>query len=794
MITNRKNLYFAASVIFCTFFFTDFTNLPARELVKNPGFENGRENWEGWDADEEAVSGHAQSGSMALRLNGAAESRSVNQIVSVAENTAYIVSGYIKTESLTKTARFKVYFLDSTDKQIGKSSIVFGSTSGYADYEKKVYDILETPADTVKIKILCQVEPGASGTAYFDDISILEKKSADQEIKNIPKVQKETGTPSLPKTDAMVIEVSPRAAVYNTINRAVSAARQGCIIKIHPGVYPETVEINTENITLEAVDPRNPPELDGADIKFRMQEKEWKRVEGKIFKTRYTWPHQQPADKEYTDYNDGSFFLNLYEDGIFLRGSWLVHEKKEGGLYRTIEQLNPSNTPGLPWSLSIKPNLDRIPGRFLYKPQEGELYVWSAKDDDPGNHVYEIPVIETLIKINAAGVKIRNLVIKNSCYFAVAVNNAKNCIIEDCFFINNYRPLRVANSPNLTVKKTFIQRLGFWERFWYSHTKGSYLHGGGVHIEGGDNANCLFYSNVLCGYYGGLMPAESRNIKIYDNIFSYGISSLISSASEEGEYDLKIFRNIMHHCDQQAIGLNGLRTGNAWIYRNVVYRCGSLVKGMTPDSGRAHFYHNTCALMGQIVGHWYAEPINKKHIYKNNIFYSRYLTNAAGIDIADFFKTGKTSGEYAGWSYMPFTSGPDLDYNLYWKENDTPVFRLLKPVDRKFINFDEWRKEFDIEQHGLWADPGFAKNAEIKKIKIEELCLDKLSIADYRSVIKEGYEKLFCKYFNEIYNYFALSAASPAVNAGVILPKEWPDLTLVRDGKPDLGAIEASSR
>jgi len=302
------------------------------------------------------------------------------------------------------------------------------------------------------------------------------------------------------------------------------------------------------------------------------------------------------------------------------------------------------------------------------------------------------------------------------------------------------------------------------------------------------------------------MPAGGLNMEIHDNIFARVFSSHISVSNNEGEYNLRVYRNIFHHTDQQAIGLVGFHSGKAWIYRNVIYRSGSFSKNRGPTGEgivpKAFLYNNTLVCIKRMIGHWYIQPIRKNHVYLNNVFYFRTFR-----DLKTFPRTGGHAERYfkvlhnEGWKFYPFTDGPELDYNIYWTpRKDDHVMSLIKRMPpetgrRRYTrytkgDYEHWKRKLGIEPHGIQADPLLANRAEFEKADLAKLGYDRLSTMDYRKIIQEGYEKLFRKQFDELYNLFALSEDSLAIDRGTPIPKDWPDLSVVKDGKPDIGAIE----
>jgi hypothetical protein len=602
----------------------------------------------------------------------------------------------------------------------------------------------------------------------------------------------ESGSDSNPGTDSLP---------FRTIQRGVNTASAGDTILVAPGTYHEAVIVTTSNLTLQGLDPNNPPVLDGADPNFNPT---WQHVQGNIYKTSYTWYKPQLTDAQYMSYfggmNENAVAFQVYEDGELLRGYRNFNDPDYtlgvAGAYRTLAELDPANDNGQLPTAYIKHDL-RIPGRFLYDEGAGELYVWSADEDNPSNHEYSIPVIFRLVDVRADGVKLKNLVIKHAEGYSVVLDNVNDCIIEDNFFISNIYDIWPSSAENIIIRRNFMQNKGFWERYWYYSTKGTVLWSYSINLPGGTaNRNTEIYENVISGNYSGIL-ARAVDSKIHDNIISKSMSTHINPTEyhELESYDLEIYRNILHHVDYDAIGLSNFGTGPIWIYRNLFYRNLDLTKdgGSTSSSGsdgKSYLYHNTFAFFRYITNHPYSIPSNKNTIYRNNIFYPKYLTSYE-------MYWNYQNKDPAIWNFFPFVNGPDADYDLYWEvdgSDDIPYgisYFSTTSSARRYNNgeFGQLQSETGLEPNGFEADPLFVNKAEFEALDVSTINYDTFSDMDYRNVIG-NYQSLFNQHFNQIFNEFELQPSSPALNAGEVLPPSWPDSVTISDGAPDIGAFE----
>jgi hypothetical protein len=589
---------------------------------------------------------------------------------------------------------------------------------------------------------------------------------------------------------------------FRTIQRAVNVASAGDTILVGPGTYHEAVVINTPNLTIQGLDSTNPPVLDGADQNFNPT---WTHVQGNIYKTAYSWYKPQLTDSQYMSYFGGMYdytvALQVYEDGELLRGYRNLNDPDYtlgvAGAYRTLAELDPANDNGDLPPAYVKHDL-RIPGRFLYDQGAGELYVWSADEDNPNNHNYSIPVIFRLVDVKANGFKLKNFVIKHAEGYSVVLNDVNDCMIEDNFFISNIYGIWPNSAENIIIRRNFMQNKGFWERYWYYDTKSTVLWSYAIDLEGGTaNRNTEIYENVISGNYIAIR-AKAVDSKIHDNIISKGMSVLINPTEyhEAETYDLEIYHNIIHHGDYDAIGVSNFGTGPIWIYRNLFYRNLDLNRdggstASTGSDGVSYFYHNIHAFSRWINNHPYALPSHKNTIYRNNIFYLKYLTQS------EMYWSYQGKNPANGWDYFPFDNGPDADYNLYWEVDgsDDPTYGIsyfgTTSSARRYSNgeFGLMQSETGLEPNGSESDPLFVNKAEFETLDVSTINYDQFSNMDYRNVIG-NYQSLFNQHFNQIFNEFVLQSGSPALNAGEVLPSSWPDTITIGDGQPDIGAFE----
>ena len=610
---------------------------------------------------------------------------------------------------------------------------------------------------------------------------------------------------AVPQGEPSAIIVDPTAAqeedrLFRTIQRAVDQAAVGDTILVKEGTYHETVTVRKKGITIAAFDPCRPPVIDGADQTFGQPA--WEHVEGKVYRTAYTWYKPQLTSREFNRYNGGLSAdyipMQVYEDDVLLRGyvgGFADHGTSGyGAPYDDVNQLDPMSPmfhPGAWYKDEI-----RIPGRFMYDEQEARLYVWSAAEDHPGTHTYSVPVLENLVILKASAVTLRHLVLTHSAGYAVIVEDlAHDAWIENCYFINDMYSIYGKRADNLNIVRNFFQQKGMWERYWYYDCKETVLWAHAIALEHYPDLTMRhteIQSNVIHGYYAAILANGRAAIR--DNILSHCMSTHVNIDRDCPK--ILMYRNICHHVDDSSIGLSAVSGGAIWVFRNLFYRCGSLNKAGTdqPDATRAmcYFYHNTFALCDLISHHPYDYPVFKSHVYRNNIFYLKYLDPGS-----ELYWRYADKDPSLGWSFLPFTNGPDVDYNLYWIGPSGPsryiaYFSYAGDVAGGYLydDFAKMQRDTELDPHGLQADPLFRAKQQLDGEESETMPYDTLSVMDYRDVIEEGLPGLLEAQFRRFYELFAVEEDSPAVDAGTPLPLEWADMALIHDGKPDIGTWE----
>lgn len=590
--------------------------------------------------------------------------------------------------------------------------------------------------------------------------------------------------------------------LFRSLQQAVDQAQPGDTILVKKGTYHETVTVDKKGITIAAFDPSRPPVIDGADQSLGRLN--WEHVQGKVYRARYAWYKSQLTAAEFDRYGGGKsphhIAMQVYEDSILLRGyvgSFTdYHNWGYGAPYTRISQLDPTSTSFYPDS-TMKPDI-RIPGRFLYDEVNEDLYVWSAASDNPDSHEYSIPVLENLLVLKAPEVTIRNLVLQYSAGYAVVVEDGADAAqVLDCFLVNDMYAVYVKHANDVLIARNFIQQRGMWERYWYYDCKNTVLWAHSIDLyEEDHNRRTEICGNVIHGNYSAMYVCS--NTEIHDNILSHCMSTHINV--EPTSTDVYVYGNAFHHIDDNSIGVSQQQGGPIWVFRNLFYDCRALNKAgaNTRDAaqGRCYFYQNTFALGAMVAHHPYDYPVYGNHVYRNNIFHLAYR----GTFEQYWSYTRKAPS--LDWDFFPFENGPDADYNLYWEVNPRDgnegiahfCYEGGAHTQYAFEEFDRMQKETGLDPHGWQADPVFRGKLALEDPNVEVLPYDMLSLMDYIEILPEDLTYWLGLQFHRFFNLFGVEAASPAVESGIQLPAEWPDVTQARPAHPSLGAWEVHAQ
>ena len=228
---------------------------------------------------------------------------------------------------------------------------------------------------------------------------------------------------------------------------------------------------------------------------------------------------------------------------------------------------------------------------------------------------------------------------------------------------------------------------------------------------------------------------DGARIEIYENLFARALTPIAFGGPEGTKDDIYIYRNVF---DLRG-GVNYGRPSekNPDVMPHPAARAFS--DHGSPPWPKMSIYHNTFVTLGGAMdlgtmGHLNAE---RPRAVFNNIFF-----NFRGL----------------GGLRPPNHELGQADGNLYWSPGGEKTAATY---------FNRFRNSPAFEQSKTVYAPGLTANSLAIDPKLITTTADWPNAGDYR-----------------------LQKGSPAINAGVALPAEWPDSLKVQDsGKPDIGAF-----
>ncbi|MBN1601840.1 MAG: hypothetical protein JW915_09535 [Chitinispirillaceae bacterium] len=156
-------------------------------LLTDAGFE---QDGLGWNIFGASVSATAHAGKYGVMVKNAIPAWSgAEQVVVLPENASKVViAGWIRAENVVKgkedweTARIGIEFLDNQGALVGGYPPVTGSAVGTRKWEKVTMDYM-VPQGAKSIKVQAALG-NATGTAYFDNLSLFVHDKNDKQLKN----------------------------------------------------------------------------------------------------------------------------------------------------------------------------------------------------------------------------------------------------------------------------------------------------------------------------------------------------------------------------------------------------------------------------------------------------------------------------------------------------------------------------------------------------------------------------------------------------------------------------------
>lgn len=231
---------------------------------------------------------------------------------------------------------------------------------------------------------------------------------------------------------------------------------------------------------------------------------------------------------------------------------------------------------------------------------------------------------------------------------------------------------------------------------------------------------------------------SGAKIEIYQNVFRRCLTALAFGGPEDTRDQLFIYRNIV---DLRSPVWTGRPRGNrpkpAFSYGKLMGDHGS------PPWPAMNIYHNTFVMRGPartggMTSLTHSKPEHPRKAF-NNVFL--HLARLPGYGLPDADR------------------GVIADGNIYW----SPAAVGKKPA----AFFGRFRRSRQFTASKAKYPLGTSTNSQLADPKFRSVPEDPAKTSDYRP-----------------------QPGSPLINAGVSIPKEWPDVANIKDpGKPDVGAL-----
>ena len=144
-------------------------------MLPDGDFEGSNLAWSGINCGQKCVVSDSDRSSQVLRIVGDDSWLSVKHTVAVTAGQDYEISALIKTVNINRNARVSYRWYQGDNPLTAKMH--FGIVSGTTPYVKYDSGVITAPQNGTYLEIMLKVNQG-SGTAFFDDVSIVEASTA----------------------------------------------------------------------------------------------------------------------------------------------------------------------------------------------------------------------------------------------------------------------------------------------------------------------------------------------------------------------------------------------------------------------------------------------------------------------------------------------------------------------------------------------------------------------------------------------------------------------------------------
>jgi peptidoglycan/xylan/chitin deacetylase (PgdA/CDA1 family) len=141
---------------------------PQYNFLKNPGFEQGKRDWDADGNTKLKISTDAHSGQKAISYKNGGLAQSTDELSGIDGQTRYILSGYYKNRGSVDGMWMGIEFADANWNSLGSSEIALLNSYQYAPFAI----VATPPAGTVYITYWTWSESPAGGDTLLDDLAL----------------------------------------------------------------------------------------------------------------------------------------------------------------------------------------------------------------------------------------------------------------------------------------------------------------------------------------------------------------------------------------------------------------------------------------------------------------------------------------------------------------------------------------------------------------------------------------------------------------------------------------------
>ena len=380
-------------------------------------------------------------------------------------------------------------------------------------------------------------------------------------------------------------------------------------------------------------------------------------------------------------------------------------------------------------------------------------------------------------------VRLQDIVARGSVAATITIGDCRNIEIDGVTSYGGGAAIKVVDTHGLRVINTACRGIAapwtFRGSLKYRAFEARIFSASGWEPTGADNRDFEIAYSEFTDCVDGIFLGSVKNVKFHHN--------LVENISDDGIFltattgfdgitpggDIHVYQNRLSRClttfafgvghgRQKTLPGGKRQTGSGvWVYRNVLdfRRPVMYHQPKGPDDAQEITSHARFA--GDHGGPAW-EPMN---IYHNTII----ARDERGYDYGTFGLSPRSSttrlfnnivvqlDKFPSVGLLSAKADFQVDHNLLWSVSQGQAANFLPKLQKSKV-FEESKKHYALgwTSNDRFADPRFVRFSQAWKDAVD----------------------------------LRLSAESPAIDAGLTLPKEWPDPLGARDrGKPDVGAL-----